>query len=88
VESLAAVQTSIAQQTESMERIVQATHEVEKLEDALNRNLAALAGARNFEQTVLGLAAAIHLLNGRLAESATSPVALQLDAKRRNVKAA
>jgi biopolymer transport protein ExbB/TolQ len=88
VQSLAAVQNSITQQTESMERIVQATHEVEKLEDALNRNLAALAGAKNFEQTVLGLAAAIHLLNGRLAESATSPVAVQLDSKRRNAKAA
>ncbi len=88
VQSLAAVQASIAEQTESMERIVQATHEVEKLEDALNRNLAALAGAKNFEQTVLGLAAAIHLLNGRLADSATSPLAIQLDSKRRTAKAA
>ena len=88
VQSLAAVQSSITQQTESMERIVQATHEVEKLEDALNRNLAALAGAKNFEQTVLGLAAAIHLLNGRLADSATSPMSVQLDSKRRTSKAA
>ena len=88
MQSLAAVQASVVQQTESMERIVQATHEVEKLEDALNRNLSALAGAKNFEQTVLGLAAAIHLLNGRLADSATSPLAIQLDSKRRNAKAA
>jgi hypothetical protein len=88
VQSLASVQTSITQQTESMERIVQATHEVEKLEDALNRNLSALAGAKNFEQTVLGLAAAIHLLNGRLADSATAPAAIHLEAKRRSAKAA
>jgi DNA repair exonuclease SbcCD ATPase subunit len=94
VQSLAAVQKSITEQTESMERIVQATREVEKLEDALNRNLAALAGAKNFEQTVLGLAAAIHLLNGRFAESATAPAgyphsgSVQLDSKRRNAKAA
>jgi biopolymer transport protein ExbB/TolQ len=88
VQSLTALQAAMGQQAESLERIVQATHDVEKLEDALNRNLAALAGAKNFEQTVLGLAAAIHLLNGRLAESATSPVAVQLDSKRRNAKAA
>ncbi len=88
VQSLAAVQASITQQAELMERIVQATHDVEKLEDALNRNLSALAGAKNFEQTVLGLAAAIHLLNGRMADSATSPLAIQLDSKRRNAKAA
>jgi biopolymer transport protein ExbB/TolQ len=87
VQSLAALQTSLAQQAESMERIVQATHEIETLEDALNRNLAALAGAKNFEQTVLGLAAAIHLLNGRLAESATAPT-VQLESKRRVAKAA
>ena len=71
-----------------MERTVQATHEVEKLEDALNRNLAALAGAKNFEQTVLGLAAAIHLLNARLAEQSTAPLAVQLESKRRTAKAA
>lgn len=88
VQGLAALQTAMAQQAESMERTVQATHEVEKLEDALNRNLAALAGARNFEQTVLGLAAAIHLLNARLAEQTTVPVAVQLDSKRRTAKAA
>jgi biopolymer transport protein ExbB/TolQ len=87
-QNLAALQNSLTQQAESMERIVQATHDVEKLEDALNRNLNALAGAKNFEQTVLGLAAAIHLLNGRLAESATAPLAVQLDSKRRNAKAA
>ncbi len=87
-QSLNALQNSMVQQAESLERIVQATYEVEKLEDALNRNLAALAGGKNFEQTVLGLAAAIHLLNGRLADSAASPIAVQLESKRRNAKAA
>jgi biopolymer transport protein ExbB/TolQ len=88
VQNLAALQNAMVQQAESMERTVQATHEVEKLEDALNRNLAALAGAKNFEQTVLGLAAAIHLLNARLAEQSTAPIAVQLDPKRRTAKAA
>jgi len=87
VQSLAGVQNSLAQQAETMGRILQATGEVEQLQDVLNRNLSALAGAKNFEQTVLGLAAAIHLLNGRMVESASaSPV--QLDSKRRTSKAA
>ena len=53
-------------------RAVEATGEVIRLEDALNRNLTALAGAKHFEQTVISLAAAIHLLNARLAETATN----------------
>ena len=86
-QSLAGVQNSLAQQAETMERVLQATGDVEQLQDVLNRNLAALAGAKNFEQTVLGLAAAIHLLNGRMVESASaSPV--QLESKRRTAKAA
>jgi biopolymer transport protein ExbB/TolQ len=87
-QSLAGVQTALAQQAETMGRILQATGDVEQLQDVLNRNLAALAGAKNFEQTVLGLAAAIHLLNGRMVESATSSPAVQLDSKRRTSKAA
>lgn len=86
VQSLAGVQNSLAQQADTMERILAATGDVEKLQDVLNRNLAALAGAKNFEQTVLGLAAAIHLLNGRMVES-TAP-AVQLESKRRTTKAA
>ena len=86
-QNLAGVQNSLAQQADTMGRILQATGDVEQLQDVLNRNLAALAGAKNFEQTVLGLAAAIHLLNGRMVEStSTSPV--QLESKRRTSKAA
>jgi len=88
VQSLAAVQNSLAQQADTMGRILQATGDVEQLQDVLNRNLSALAGAKNFEQTVLGLAAAIHLLNGRMVESATAAPAVQLESKRRTSKAA
>jgi biopolymer transport protein ExbB/TolQ len=88
VETLATLQGAMAQQAESMQQIVDATHDVEKLEDALNRNLSALAGAKNFEQTVLGLAAAIHLLNARLAEPTAALATVQLDSKRRGAKAA
>ncbi len=88
VDSLAAVQNSLTQQAETMERLLQATADVEQLQDVLNRNLAALAGAKNFEQTVLGLAAAIHLLNGRMVESASAAPTVQLESKRRTSKAA
>jgi hypothetical protein len=49
-----------------MTQAVQATGDVIKLEKALNDNLQLLAGAKNFEDTVMSLAAAIHLLNTRL----------------------
>jgi hypothetical protein len=87
-QTLAGVQNSLAQQAETMGRILQATGDVEQLQDVLNRNLAALAGAKNFEQTVLGLAAAIHLLNGRMVESASAASVVQLESKRRTSKAA
>lgn len=54
---------------EIMLQVVQATGEVTELERSLNGNLQALAGAQNFEETVMSLSAAIHLLNTRLAQS-------------------
>lgn len=63
---LAEMQKAMADQAESLRQAVAAVGDVARLEDALNRNLGALAGAKNFEQTVNSLAAAIHLLNGRL----------------------
>jgi hypothetical protein len=64
-----AQQSELIRQGEVMSRAMQATGEVIKLEQALNDNLRALAGARNFEDTVMSLAAAIHLLNTRLGRS-------------------
>ncbi|MHB8955681.1 MAG: MotA/TolQ/ExbB proton channel family protein [Pirellulaceae bacterium] len=59
-------QQEISRQSELMGRIVEATGDVMKLETSLNQNLQALAGSKNFEDTVMSLAAAIHLLNTRL----------------------
>jgi biopolymer transport protein ExbB/TolQ len=59
-------QQEISRQSELMARIVEATGDVMKLESSLNQNLQALAGSQNFEDTVMSLAAAIHLLNTRL----------------------
>ncbi|MEE8452708.1 MAG: MotA/TolQ/ExbB proton channel family protein [Thermoguttaceae bacterium] len=77
VESL---QEAAARQAEMLSKVIEATGKVAQLEETLNRNLGALAGAKNFEQTVMSLAAAIHLLNGRLADvpaATTPPVTLQ-----------
>ena len=59
-------QKELARQSEALERVVQATGDVVSLERALNENLEMLAGSKNFEDTVMSLSAAIHLLNTRL----------------------
>jgi biopolymer transport protein ExbB/TolQ len=74
---LHAQQQELVKQGEVMARVVEATGEVVKLETTLNQNLKLLAGAKNFEDTVMSLAAAIHLLNTRLGAS---------DADRRQVE--
>ena len=61
-----AQQTEMAKQGETMSQVLAATSDVIKLEQALNDNLRLLSGARNFEDTVMSLSAAIHLLNTRL----------------------
>jgi len=61
---------------------------VVKLEDALNRNLANLAGASNFEQTVMSLAAAIHLLNARLTDAGGDAAQVKLQTGQRGPHAA
>lgn len=66
---LHAQQQELTRQGELMARAIEATGDVIKLESVLNHNLEALAGARNFEDTVMSLAAAIHLLNVRLGKS-------------------
>ena len=63
-----AQQQEMSRQSEMMARVVEATGDVIKLETVLNDNLKQLSGARNFEDTVMSLAAAIHLLNTRLGE--------------------
>ena len=66
---LHAQQQELTRQGELMTKAIQATGDVIKLESVLNHNLEALAGSRNFEDTVMSLAAAIHLLNVRLGKS-------------------
>jgi biopolymer transport protein ExbB/TolQ len=70
--------TQLQGQTDILAKAIAATGDVLRLEKALNGNLAALAESRNFEDTVMSLSAAIHLLTTRLGKSADtgSPVEL------------
>jgi hypothetical protein len=73
---------------EVLGRAVEAAGQVVRLEDALNHNLAALAGAKHFEQTVLSLAAAVNMLSARLAESPGLSAPIKLEPARRPAQAA
>jgi len=66
-------QVELSRHGETMVQVLQATGEVIKLEQALNANLAALSGSKNFEETVMSLSAAIHLLNARLGRTDSVP---------------
>lgn len=85
--AMTATAGELTRQTDVLRRAVEAAGEVARLEGALNRNLAALAGAKHFEQTVLSLAAAVNMLSVRLAESPdTAPI--HLEPARRSAHAA
>ena len=51
-----------------VDKVVNATGEVRRLEDALNKNLTALAGAQHFEETLMSLSATVQLLSARLGQ--------------------
>jgi biopolymer transport protein ExbB/TolQ len=70
---LYAQQQELVKQGELMTQAIRAAGDVVQLEKALNQNLAALAGSKNFEETVMSLAATIHLLNARLGKLSEAP---------------
>lgn len=74
-------QEEMVRQGKIMNEVVKATGDVIKLETALNDNLHSLASSTNFEDTVMSLSAAIHLLNARLGHSPESASRVNLDKK-------
>jgi biopolymer transport protein ExbB/TolQ len=70
-------QRELARQGEIMTSVVQATGDVITLEKSLNDNLQTLAGAKNFEETVMSLSAAIHLMSARLVSGQSPQVDLK-----------
>jgi hypothetical protein len=65
-----AQQEQLIKQSDVLLRVVEATGQVRKLEEALNSNLLALSASHDFEQTVTSLAAAVQLLSVRLRQPA------------------
>ncbi|RIK75567.1 MAG: hypothetical protein DCC67_15145 [Planctomycetota bacterium] len=61
-----AQQQQLVRQSEILLKVVEATGEVRTLEEALNSNVAALAASHRFEETVVGLSAALQLLSANL----------------------
>ena len=86
--AMSAAGGELARRAEVLERAIAAAGEVTRLEDALNRNLTTLAGARHFEQTALSLAAAVNMLSARLAETPHAAVPIKLEPMRRTAQAA
>ncbi len=86
--AMSAAAGELAGQAQVLGRAIDAAGEVVRLEDALNRNLSALAGAKHFEQTVLSLAAAVNMLSARLAESPSAAAPIRLESTRRSAHAA
>jgi hypothetical protein len=87
-ERIGDLQRAVIQKAEVLGRATEATDQVVELERALNENLAALAGAKNFERTVMSLAATIHLLNARLSDVPAGESGVQLDPGREAGQAA
>lgn len=61
-------QEQLVKQGDVLLKVVDATGQVQRLEESLNSNLSALAGSHNFEETVTSLAAAIQLLSVQLGQ--------------------
>jgi biopolymer transport protein ExbB/TolQ len=87
-DSMSRQHTELARQGEVLLKVVEATDQVGRLEQALNRNLQALSGAKNFEETVVSLAAAIQLLAARLGQSPAETRTIELPRHKSMVQAA
>lgn len=86
--SVGALQKAVLEKAELIANAVDATEQVAALEGTLNSNLRALAGSNNFEQTVMSLAAAIHLLNSRLGQFPDGAPVVHLEPERKTGQAA
>jgi hypothetical protein len=63
----AKTQTTLATQLQAVAKLQDAEGQLNRLQDSLNNNLAALAGAGSFEQALHSLTAAIHMITARAA---------------------
>ncbi|MBA3483515.1 MAG: hypothetical protein H0T51_17045 [Pirellulales bacterium] len=83
-----AQQEQLTRQGDVLLRVIEATGQVRRLEEALNSNLASLAGAHHFEETVVGLSAALQLLSANLGGRLSLRDEISLDGDQRTSHAA
>lgn len=81
-ESLASLEQKLVYQMDVLGKSMAAVNQISSLEQSLNKNLNALAGSRNFEKTVMSLAAAIQLLSSRLSDIPQSSDRVELTLKK------
>ncbi len=81
-------QTELVRQGEVLLRVLEATGQIARLEECLNRNLAALSGTRNLEETLVSLSAAANLLTARLAGGHATAASVELRPRRAPERAA
>ena len=79
---LASLEQNLVHQMDILAKSMSAVNQIASLEQALNKNLNALAGSRNFEKTVMSLAAAIQLLSSRLSDVPQAPGKVELTLKK------
>ena len=70
LEGVESLRSQMVEETKVVRELLHANGEIARLEDRLNQNLRSLAEAGSFIDTSNALAAAIHLLNGKLKGSA------------------
>jgi biopolymer transport protein ExbB/TolQ len=87
-ETVAHLQGTVVEKAEMLGRALESADQVVTLQHALNNNLRVLAGAKNFEETVMSLAAAIHLLTARLGDLPPEAPGVELDPARQTGQAA
>lgn len=75
--STSALEESVERQVLVLQKTVEATGQVARLEEALNRNLASLSRANQLEQISTSLSAAINLLSGRISEVPSANIQLE-----------
>lgn len=86
--AIRSAQEKLIERSEVLNRVVDASGQVARLEETLNRNLADLAGTKAFEQMVMSLSAAVNLLNARLALVSSGTPGVQLEPRKRTGQAA
>jgi hypothetical protein len=78
-ERAASQQEQLVRQGDVLLKVVEATGQVRKLEEALNDNLSTLAASHQFEQTIVGLSAALQLLSANLSRPLSLRGEIDLD---------